>query len=371
MTIEDEAVLSRSREMTAERSLDSAPISSWQAVDLQPVLRGERVTLPPSVLTRDDGICLLYAGRLNAAIGETESLKSWFAAVATKQELAEGHHVIYIDFEDTPETAVERLRALGATEEQIDANLSYLQPDGRFDDLAKMVVEDKIEVRGAPTLVVIDGVTEAMGIAGLDPISGPDVAAFYASFPSRLARTGAAVLLVDHVTKGTENRGRWAIGSERKLSGLGGAAYGFDVIATFGRGRTGKVKITLSKDRCGHVRQHETAGKVITFMELKSWPDGGVTASLEVPKGSTDVPFRPTEIMEKLSKLVEGTPGMGVKQLRAAVSCKATTTDLALEILVNEGYFGIESGPRGMKRHVSLRPFRAAEDEDGVTDDDF
>ncbi len=163
-----------------EQSISGPPaISSWESVDLGPVLRGERVTLPPSVLTRDDGICLLYPGRLNAAIGETESLKSWFAALAAKQELAAGHHVIYLDFEDTPETAVERLRALGTTVEQIGSLFTYMQPEGPFDDLAKIMVDEAIAKRGAPTLVVSDGVTEAMSLAGLDPRDGSDVAAFY------------------------------------------------------------------------------------------------------------------------------------------------------------------------------------------------
>jgi hypothetical protein len=75
---------------------DGAPLSSWGAIDLGPVLRGERVTSPPTVLARDDGIRLLYPGRLNAAIGETESLKSWFAVLASKQELTDGQHVVYV-----------------------------------------------------------------------------------------------------------------------------------------------------------------------------------------------------------------------------------------------------------------------------------
>ena len=56
---------------------------------------------------------LLYPGRINALIGETESCKTWVAMAVIAQELNAGHHVIYADFEDGPESAVERLRALG------------------------------------------------------------------------------------------------------------------------------------------------------------------------------------------------------------------------------------------------------------------
>ena len=345
-------------------------ISSWEPIDLGPVLRGERVTLPPSVLTRDDGICLLYPGRLNAAIGETESLKSWFAALAATQELAAGHHVIYLDFEDTPETAVERLRALGTTVEQISSLFTYVQPEGRFDDLAKIMVDEAIGKRGTPTLVVSDGVTEAMSLAGLDPRDGSDVAAFYNGFPRWFARTGAAVCMVDHVTKSTEGRGRWAIGSERKLSGLDGAAYLFDVLSPFGRERTGKVKITVSKDRCGHVRQHEGAGRVIAIMELKSWPDGGVTASLEVPKAAeSDGSFRPTWLMEKMSQAIADHPGLSARALREAVKGNNETKALALELLVNEGFVEVEVGSNRQHKHVSRIPFQVI--DGGVPDGAF
>lgn len=353
-----------------ERAAAAPTVSSWEAIDLTPVLNGERVTPAPAVFARCDDVKLLYPGRLNLFIGETESCKSWGAALAVAQELALGHHVVYVDFEDTPESAVERLRSLGSAPDQIASFLTYIQPDGAFDDLAKIMVEEVLATRGPPSLAVIDGVTEAMSQVGLDPNDGPSVAAFYASFPRWLARTGAAVVLVDHVTKSAEGRGRWAIGSERKLSGLDGAAYLFDTIVPFGRGRTGKVKITVSKDRCGHVRQHEGVGRTIALLELKSWPDGGITATMEVPEAA-DVTgsFRPTYLMEKLSTAIIENPGLTTRALRSAVSGKNDAKDLALELLVNEGFVDVEPGPRGARRHVSRTPFRVV--DGGEQHEDF
>jgi len=345
-------------------------ITEWEPVDLAPVLRGECVTPKPTVLERIDGIRLLYPGRLNLLMGETESGKTWAALVATAQELAVDHHVIYCDFEDGPESVVERLRALGATVEQITSHLTYVNPAGPFDELAKEAMEEAIARKGAPTLAIIDGVTEAMGELGLDPIKGPDVAAYFASSPRWLARTGAAVVLIDHVTKSRENRGRWAIGSERKLSGLDGAAYGFEMIRPFGRGKTGSVKVTVSKDRCGHVRQHEGAGKVIAIMELKSWPDGGVTASLEVPKAAeSDGSFRPTWLMEKMSQAIADHPGLSARALREAVKGNNETKALALELLVNEGFVEVEVGSNRQHKHVSRIPFQVI--DGGVPDGAF
>jgi hypothetical protein len=344
-------------------------VTEWEPVDLAPVLRGECVTPKPTVLERIDGIRLLYPGRLNLFMGETESGKTWAADVATAQELAAGHHVIYLDFEDGPESVVERLRALGAAVEQIATRLTYVNPAGHFDELAKEAIEVAIAHKGPPTLAIIDGVTEAMGELGLDPIKGPDVAAYYASSPRWLARTGAAVLLIDHVTKSRENRGRWAIGSERKLSGLDGAAYGFEMVRPFGRGKTGSVKVTVAKDRCGHIRQHEGIGGAIVMMGLKSWPDGGVTVSLEVPEASESGSFRPTYLMEKMSSAIADNPGLTSRALRSAVRGKNDAKDLALELLVNEGYVDVEYGPNRAKQHTSKMPFQVV--AGGANDVDF
>jgi len=349
--------------------IQGAPMLAWDLVDLGPVLRGERVTPVPSCFARDDAVLLLYPGRLNLFMGETESCKTWGALVAVVQELRAGHHVIYVDFEDSPEGVVERIMALGASEDDVSNRFSYIAPSGSFDEVAMEVVEDIIGRRGEPSLVVIDGVTEAMSMIGLDPSKGQDVATFYGGFPRWFARTGAAVILVDHVTKSTENRGRWAIGSERKLSGLDGAAFMFDTISPFGRERTGRVKITVAKDRCGHVRQHEGGARVIALMELRSWPDGGVTVSVETPDAATGGAFRPTFLMERISEVVEANPGLSKRAIRSAVRGKNEVKDLALELLIIEKYVKVELGPNRAQRHVSLLPFSAT--TEGMDDEDF
>jgi hypothetical protein len=66
-------------------------------------------------------------------------------------------------------------------------------------------------------------------------------------------KTGAAVVAVDHVTKGSERNG-FAIGSQHKIAGLTGAGYTMEMVDPFGRGRSGKAVIRVgSKDREGYV----------------------------------------------------------------------------------------------------------------------
>ena len=70
--------------------------------------------------------------------------------------------------------------------------------------------------------MVIDGVTEAMTMHGLELKDNADVAKFVELLPRPLARMGAAVVLVDHVAKDTGGRGRFAIGAPHKLAGIDG-----------------------------------------------------------------------------------------------------------------------------------------------------
>jgi len=343
-------------------------VSRWQPTDLGPILRGEHVTPPPSVFARNDGVKLLYPSRINAFFGETESCKTLIAQMVVAQELGLGHHVVYGDFEDGPESMVERLRALGVDEEHIASRLTYLNPSGTFDELAQAVLQEAIEERGNPTLAVLDGVTEAMADIGLDPMSGTDVAAYYAGSPRWLARTGAAVALIDHVTKSQEGRGRWAIGSERKVSGLTGAGYSFEPVQPFGRGRTGLVKVTVAKDRLGYVRRHQDARGVVVMAELKSRPDDGIAVTFSAPE-SSDGLFRPTCLMAKLSDVIAANPGWNIRALRAAVTGKNDAKDLALQLLVSEDFVKVEPGDRGARLHYSVRPF--VDEKDGELDEAF
>ena len=61
----------------------------------------------------------------------------------------------------------------------------------------------------------MDGITEAMSLHGLQLQDNNDVARFMVMLPRRFARTGAAALLIDHVTKDRETRGRYAIGAQQ------------------------------------------------------------------------------------------------------------------------------------------------------------
>ena len=76
-----------------------------------------------------------------------------------------------------------------------------------------------------PTLVILDGITEAMTLHGWKPLDNTDIALFDRKVITPLTSTGAAEVSLDHVTKDRENRGRYAIGGVHKLNIVTGAGY--------------------------------------------------------------------------------------------------------------------------------------------------
>ena len=77
----------------------------------------------------------------------------------------------------------------------------------------------------------MDSIGESLAAEGFKPNDDDDVTRWFRLLPRRLARNGAAVMGVDHVTKSAEGRGLYAIGSQRKLAAIDGAAYLVDVVS--------------------------------------------------------------------------------------------------------------------------------------------
>ena len=138
--------------------------------------------------------------------------------------------VLWIDFEDDERGVVGRLKALGVPDDVILARFGYINPDEPLGDGVKRIARSRVdlaEALGEPwDLVVIDGVTESMALEGFNLNDNTDAADWQRRLPKYAARTtGAPVACIDHVTKSSENRGRWAIGAQHKLAGTSGVTF--------------------------------------------------------------------------------------------------------------------------------------------------
>jgi hypothetical protein len=233
---------------------------------------------PPSMLRREDGNCLLYAGKINAIFGESESGKTWIALEAIRQELEKNNIVFYLDFEDSARSILNRLKTLRVKSDKFKL-FRYANPDEPLGEGIGEIMRTQI-MAYLPTLIVVDGVNAAMNLLGLDLEKNKDATHFSQKVLKPLRIGGAGILTIDHVTKSKDNRGNYAIGAQAKRADIDGAAFAVSVALPFGRGIDGALDITCTKDRPGFVRAICPDAKTVGVANLKSLPDGGIAVSI-------------------------------------------------------------------------------------------
>lgn len=318
--------------------------TTWKPIDMTDALDGIE---PPAaqLWRRSDGVPLLYRGAMHWFHGESESCKSWAAQLAAAQILNDGGRVLYIDFEDDVRAVVHRLLALAVNGDIIAKRFTYVRPDEPLEDGRGRITAGGVDfarllggefVEATWDLVIVDGVTEAMTVEGLDLGSNADIATWLRRVPVRLATLGAAVVMIDHVTKSREDRGRFAIGGQHKLAGVTGAAYTFTALRPFYRTTTepvtGTVSVGVVKDRPGHVRRYARDGTIGT-LELTAYPDGGVTAAL-VPADTDPAPE--LELAIRVLEHLELYDGATTRNIEDGVPGKALTLRSCLKWLAHD-----------------------------------
>jgi hypothetical protein len=160
--------------------------------------------------------------------------------------------VVYVHYEESdPASTVERLRLLGAAPEAMEQRLRFAAParpvrDGWLDAL----------LAPAPSLVVHDGVNEAMSLHGADIMAADGASAFRRRLILPCLRSGAATLACDHLPKNVDGRGRDAYGSVHKGNAIDGARIVLENREPFGRGLRGRSDVFITKDRPGRLRAH-------------------------------------------------------------------------------------------------------------------
>jgi len=333
--------------------------NSWRPVDLGPILRGEHTRPEPTVgLCRDDGLRLLYPGLEHAVIGETECGKSWLASACVKAELDAGNHVVYCHWEEgDPVGTVERLQALGVADDVLLSLFRFVAPNEPVSPEWLAALLDPV-----PTLVIHDGVNEAMAACAMETNSTDGVAAFRRRLVKPCTAVGAAVLACDHVVKDSDRRGRYAMGSIHKGNGLTGSLLVMENSEPFGRGRRGASHVFITKDRPGHLRRHGTQSKLPgkTFVgtlvvdDERSWKSYLDLAFIEPPEtppaDTTTQDERDDEhALEIVHDLADKGLAPTLRKVRAESKLRNTATADALERLVIAGKLSEATGSRGSR----------------------
>lgn len=333
--------------------------SSWDEVDLGPILRGEVPDDVPTMWRRTDGVALLYPGKVHAINAESESGKTWMALSACAEVMQQGEHTFFFDFEDSAASVVGRLVDLGVPVDVVEICFHYIRPDDPLTPETSETLVGSVSDVGA-SLVVVDGVTEAMVLHGFSINNNDDAARFIGLLLRPLQRIGATVLVLDHVTKSKEHRDRFAIGAQHKLAGIDGAVYSATVVEPYGRGRTGTSKLEVAKDRPGHVRAVAEDGKRIGTFRLV--PDGDeVRPEVIPPDGGGDVGGGLSdEFLSRVSETLAAKGPFTQTKLEDAVEGNNMRLRLAANYLVDLGFATLHEGPRKAKIFTHVKPYESA-----------
>jgi AAA domain len=338
----------RIREQLGREDDDDVLDESWRRVDLGPALRGEITKPAPSILRRDDGAGCFTAGCVNGIHGGDGDGKSMVAALATTQEILDGHDVIWVDFEEPNEaTLLERLRdVFGLDPDTIDRQLHYYGPREPFDKLAVAAIKRDVAEHDV-TLIVVDSLGEAFGLEGVDEDRDKDVAPWMRRVARTLADAGPAVLNIDHATKAADNP-LHPSGSKRKRAAITGQSYLLEAPQPLTRENGGRVTLKCAKDRHGHYRR----GTLVAGVEFNIYPDGTVV-HVRAPaerQRDADAPSAKLDLMERKAVEAVTREGQSLSQNRLEelmnVKASAKAKRAGMEQAVARGTLRITAGPR-------------------------
>jgi hypothetical protein len=350
----------RLRALQAARDILAAETAGdaqgWEPIDLNETLAGladGSLTRPlPTVGDFGQG-CLFYAGRVNGVHGDSNGGKSWTALIVAAQEINAGNAVVYVDLEDDAQGVLSRLiHDLGVDPQVVQERFVYLRPGQPFTPSAVPGFKALL-ARVRPSLVVLDSTGEALAVSGINPNADDEVARWFTLMPSVAADAGACVLLIDHATKATTNE-LWPIGSQRKKAAITGAAYLQKNVAPFSRTQEGHSVLKCAKDRHGnYALKQEVAMLVASFgsLTLRPGPDAGSQGD-----------WKPTALMEKVSRRLEGLPageqGWSLSKIEREVGGNKAHLGLAVKALVSGGWVAVVEGSRNARLHSSIKPYR-------------
>jgi hypothetical protein len=190
--------------------------------------------------------------------------------------------------------------------------------------------------------ITLDPLSHVASALGLDFDSNTEYARFHDTLVGPLTRAGVTVLTADNIGHADDAKTR-----PKGASAKGDRA---DVSLSCARAAN-PPGLAIKAAKVRSVRAGIARGDEWLFVH-----DTLRIVSRE--RDQTDRPrtFRPTAFMAKISAALERDPGLSKRAIRVAVGGKSETVDLALELLVSEGYVRVETDGRGGHHHP-VRPY--------------
>jgi hypothetical protein len=323
---------------------------SWTPSNLR--LLGDRPIVKPSV----GGVGLIYPGKRHVFSGTQEAAKTMAAYAVALATVRDEGRVLVADLEMGPYDARDRFRDLGATDSDFD-RIFYIEPETPPSEKTFQILVDQFPVE----LAIIDAAAGAYALSDLDDNKRRDVEVWTNHWVRPLWQREVATIVIDHVVKNAENRGKYTIGSERKAGGVD-VHLGFEPVAEpLRRGGSAVYRVLTHKDRPGWLPRPRAAE-----LHLSSDPETHAIAWSFRPPNADSVGdgdhWRPTGLMAKVSRFLEHqTEPVTRNTVEGAIVGQAKFVRQAIDELVADGYVSQADGARRSKLLASVKPFTASD----------
>lgn len=302
----------------------------------------------PSLCQYDEGRSLLYAGRINEIHGEPSVGKTNIALCICAEVMQDGGKVLYLDPEDNETGIGSRFVALGGRPADLVKQFHYVEnPEpGEFVSLHAWARRHK------PALVVLDGLAEALAAEGYSEDTPEEILRFFRERIRPFTKAGCAVLISDHVAKDKESRGEWPRGSGSKMGRYDGAVYSAKLKKAYSPEIDGCVRLVVAKDRNGGVGPK---GHIATDLHFGHDDHGNPDIRFEPPQDEVKESWKPTALMEKISRFIEAEGPQSTRSLRDLGN--HGYVDKAVAQLKLDGFLAVEKQGSAMM-HSIKRPYR-------------
>lgn len=207
----------------------------------------------PTLFRRSDGEFLFYGAAVNMLFGDPDSGKTWVALHALAQALQDGLSAAFIDLDHNGMAAIlSRLTLLGVpTDALANPDIFWYAEPQDAEHMEEIVTGLH---RWEPSIVVIDSVGELLPMLGLSSMRDDDYTLAHRRIFTPLVRSGAGVVLVDHLAKNADSRAFGASGAVAKKRAVDGLSLRITPARKFTPGQGGKSLLTVHKDRHGSVK---------------------------------------------------------------------------------------------------------------------
>ena len=344
-----------------EPEADDDEVGDWDRRDLvelaKRMIEGDYEPERPVFLEVTDGMPLFYRGRIHSIFGPPGGGKTWVGLYALAERLQAGERCAMFDWEDAEQGTTQRLLQLGCTLDDL-GRFDYRNPTSSL-----LYGWKQIETDPTPwTMIVIDSAGEALAAQGVELNDDKGTAQWF-QLAKKLARRPEkpSIVMLDHVPKnGGDEPAKMAIGSQRKLAAITGASYRCDTLVEPARGKDGKLKLVTAKDRLGNRPKGSTA------CEVHLHDDGPLlvltfTRSEAQAAHERGEKFRPTHLMERVSRWLEINPGATRRAIEKDVTGRGEAVRQAIDVLIEEGWVAVEIVGQSHKHRV-VRDYRETSD---------